>query len=67
CHGADGMGTERAPSLYERVPMRTDDSILRTLIQGKGRMPVWGDTFDDPTMASILAYLRATFGAPPTP
>lgn len=65
CHGDDGRGTERAPSLYERVPMRADDSILRTLIQGRGGMPVWGDTFDDATLASILAYLRATFGAPP--
>ena len=65
CHGADGTGTERAPSLYERVPMRADESILRTLIQGRGNMPVWGDAFDDPTLASILAFLRATFGAPP--
>jgi mono/diheme cytochrome c family protein len=65
CHGADGTGTERAPSLYERVPMRDDESILRTLIQGKGGMPAWGEDFDDQQLAGILAYLRETFGAPP--
>ena len=67
CHGADGRGTTRAPSLYERVPMRQDESILRTLIQGKGGMPTWGDTFDDQELAHILSFLRDTFGAPPTP
>lgn len=65
CHGADGTGTERAPSLYDRVPMRPDESVVRTLIQGRGGMPAWGDTYDDAQLADLFAYLRATFGAPP--
>ncbi|HJL15423.1 MAG TPA: c-type cytochrome [Sandaracinaceae bacterium LLY-WYZ-13_1] len=64
CHGADGMGTDRAPSLYQRVPMRPDESIVRTLIQGRGGMPAWSDDFDDAQLADLLAYLRATFGSP---
>jgi len=66
CHGDEGSGTERAPSLLVRVPMRGDGSILRTLIQGKGGMPDWGDTFDDAQLAALLSHLRATFGAPPS-
>ncbi|MFK7990292.1 MAG: cytochrome c, partial [Sandaracinaceae bacterium] len=65
CHGDDGTGTARAPSLFQRVPMRDDASILRTLIQGRGGMPSWAEDYDDAQMAGILAYLRATFGAPP--
>jgi mono/diheme cytochrome c family protein len=64
CHGADGAGTDRAPSLYDRVPMRPDESLVRTLVQGRGAMPDWGETFDDGQLADLLAYLRATFGSP---
>ena len=64
CHGDDGRGTERAPSLFERVPMRADESILRTIIQGKGGMPTWGAEFDDTQLSHLLAFLRETFGSP---
>ncbi len=67
CHGTDGRGTSRAPSLYDRVPMRDDVSILTTLIGGRGMMPAWGTMFDDNTLANILAFLRATFDTPATP
>ncbi len=65
CHGDDGRGTERAPSLFDRVPMRDDESVVRTLLQGRGGMPSWADTFEDAELANLLAHLRATFGAPP--
>ncbi len=67
CHGAAGLGTARAPSLADRVPMREDESILRTLIQGKGAMPKWGERFDDQRLADLLAHLRAKFGRPESP
>ncbi len=65
CHGADGTGSGFAPSLYERVPLRDDRSLLQTLLQGKGNMPAWGDSFDDQQLADLRALLRARFDAPP--
>jgi mono/diheme cytochrome c family protein len=62
CHGEDGRGSSFAPSLYERVPMRDDESIVQTLILGRGQMPSWGGTFSDQQLADILAFLRMTFG-----
>jgi len=64
CHGVNGLGGGRAPSLADRVPMREDDALLRTLIQGKGDMPRWGDRFEDQALADLLAHLRAKFGRP---
>lgn len=61
CHGPEGDGTDRAPSLHERVPARDDEAIVRTLIQGRGAMPSWGGTFDDQALADLLAFLRLTF------
>lgn len=63
CHGADGSGTGLAPSLFERVPMRDDASIVQTLVQGKGGMPAWGEVLDDHAIGDLLGFLRAGFGA----
>ncbi len=62
CHGAGGEGSDWAPNLFERVPGRADDSIVQTLIQGRGGMPSWGDRFDDQQLADLLAHLRGRFG-----
>lgn len=62
CHGSTGEGSSFAPSLYTRVPNRDDESLVQTLIQGRGGMPAWGNTFNDQQLADLRAYLRATFG-----
>jgi mono/diheme cytochrome c family protein len=64
CHGDDGGGTDRAPNLHDRVPLRDDESLLRTLIQGKGGMPRWGERLGDQDLADVLAFLRQEFGQP---
>jgi mono/diheme cytochrome c family protein len=61
CHGEDGRGSGWAPNLYERVPTRPDDSIVQTLLQGRGGMPKW-EHLRDQEIADLLAHLRATFG-----
>lgn len=61
CHGPEGRGSGWAPNLYERVPTRTDESIVQTLLQGRGGMPKW-DELRDQELADLLAHLRATFG-----
>ncbi|MCC7535260.1 MAG: cytochrome c [Deltaproteobacteria bacterium] len=65
CHGDEGRGTERAPSLLERVAARDDRSIVRTLLVGRGAMPAWGQMLSDGDIAAIRAHLRATFGGGP--
>jgi mono/diheme cytochrome c family protein len=65
CHGPEGEGTDRAPSLKERVPMLDDQTIVRTLIEGRGGMPSWGGTLDDQELRDLLAFLRAN-AAPAT-
>jgi mono/diheme cytochrome c family protein len=62
CHGATGEGSGWAPNLYTRVPNRDDESILQTLLQGRGMMPIWGDVLSDQELADVFAHLRATFG-----
>ncbi|HWB80897.1 MAG TPA: c-type cytochrome [Nannocystaceae bacterium] len=64
CHGADGGGSAIAPSLFERVPLRDDRSLVQTLLQGRGNMPAWGEKLGDHELANVLGSLRARFGAP---
>jgi mono/diheme cytochrome c family protein len=61
CHGSDGLGTSLAPSLAERVPSRTDEGLLQSILQGRGDMPAWQENFQDQEFADLLAYLRANF------
>ena len=63
CHGPGGEGSAVAPSLYERVPMRDDTTLLQVLINGRGQMPKWGGVFSDQELADLFAFLRATFGS----
>jgi len=62
CHGATGEGTSFAPNLFTRVPSRDGESLVQTLIQGRGQMPAWGDQFADQRLADLYAYLRDNFG-----
>lgn len=66
CHGADGTG-DFGPNLYDRVPMRDDETLVRRLLLGLGPMPAWDSVFSDQELADILAFLRGTFDAPPPP
>ena len=61
CHGPDGLGTGAAPSLAVRVPSRDDEGLLQSILQGRGNMPAWQDSFLDREFADLLAYLRANF------
>ncbi|MGE0789034.1 MAG: cytochrome c [Sandaracinaceae bacterium] len=62
CHGPEGNGSGFAPNLHDRVPAHSDEELLRSIIQGKGGMPTWGDTFNDIELRNILGFLRETFG-----
>jgi mono/diheme cytochrome c family protein len=61
CHGSDGLGTAAGPSLGERVPSRSDEDLLQSILQGRGDMPAWQENFVDSEFADLFAFLRATF------
>ncbi len=57
CHGADRSGSPPSfPSLIEVDKRLTDQQIIDTIHQGKGRMPAFA-TFSDMQLQSLLRYL----------
>jgi len=68
CHGSDGYGTKKAPSLRaEEVQNATPGAIFWILTNGVVRrgMPVWSK-LPEPERWQIVAFLKS-FKAPPTP
>jgi cytochrome c oxidase cbb3-type subunit III len=60
CHGLDGRGGERAPSIADaRVQRRTDAELIQIVHQGipAAGMPAFS-TLDDATGKSVIGYLR---------
>ena len=71
CHGADRSGSPPSfPSLIEVDKRLTDQQIIDTIHQGKGRMPAFA-TFSDMQIQSLLRYLsgkqQITPNAAPAP
>jgi mono/diheme cytochrome c family protein len=62
CHGGDGTGTWRGPSLVERIPKLTDPAIAKTINEGPGMMPAFKGRLDDQQIAALTAWLRGRFG-----
>ena len=60
CHGADGTGGRRAPSLYDRVPAYDDGQLATIITQGSGRMRA--QNVVEPELTALIDFLRATFG-----
>jgi PQQ-dependent dehydrogenase (methanol/ethanol family) len=61
CHGADGMGGERAPAIgsVDRARLRSDDAV-RSLIRGgipDAGMP--GFALAEPELSQIVAFVRS--------
>lgn len=63
CHGGDGRGSLRGPSLAGTAKM-SDARILKYINEGDGFMPAFGDKLTDDEKADIVAWLRQEFGAP---
>src|SRR5271154_3939659 len=59
CHGTTGNGGEFAPAITTRIPLRTDDDLIRILHSGlpNSGMPAFADIID-PARANLIAYLR---------
>jgi alcohol dehydrogenase (cytochrome c) len=67
CHGTNAMGGEFAPGIVERVPLRTDDELVRLLHSGlpSSGMPPFPDIVDQErtNLISFLRTLKPFWGA----
>lgn len=61
CHGSNGEG-ESGPSLVGNELLSDTNEIARTVINGFSYMPPFGDVLTDVQIASILTYVRTSWG-----
>jgi alcohol dehydrogenase (cytochrome c) len=58
CHGTTANGGEFAPSIVDRVPLRTDDELARLLHDGlSSGMPAFPDIIDQ-ERTNLIGFLR---------
>ena len=69
CHGADGVGTAKAPSLVDlrKNKLWPPENITRQITNGGQKMPPFGDALTDKEIAQLVAYLRAKNRPVPPP
>ena len=61
CHGDEGLGGGIGPNLDTRFSQNTDWQLLSTIIDGRDRMPAWGDRLSDAELTDLLAFLQSEF------
>jgi mono/diheme cytochrome c family protein len=59
CHGVDGIGTERAPSLSGVGRILRKPEIARQIHDGGKQMPAFGEALTDDEVQELVAYLAA--------
>jgi len=59
CHGADGAGTARAPSLRDARKRLTAEQMQRQIHDGGKSMPPFGDALTEVQIDQLVDFLRA--------
>ena len=59
CHGVDGVGTDRAPSLSGVGRTLHKPEIARQIHNGGKQMPAFGDALSNDEVQELVAYLTA--------
>lgn len=71
CHGADLMGTKKAPALAEirKQKVWTPEKIAAQIQDGGQKMPPFRESLSDEEIAQLIAFLRSKNRpvAPPAP
>jgi mono/diheme cytochrome c family protein len=69
CHGPDGAGTAKAPSLVDirKNKLWPAEKITAQIMNGGQKMPPFGDALTDKEIAQLVAYLRAKHRPVPPP
>lgn len=63
CHGERGLGEGIGPNLEQRFSQNTDWQLLSTIIDGRDRMPAWGDRLSKEELTDLMAFLEEQFGS----
>jgi mono/diheme cytochrome c family protein len=64
CHGTDGIGTDRGPSLTTVGKRVKKDEIERQIREGGKQMPPFGDVLNDDETRKLVDYLAHKKKAP---
>jgi ubiquinol-cytochrome c reductase cytochrome b subunit len=67
CHALDKVGGQRGPSLDSVASRRTQDQLIRQVIQGGGNMPAYGKNLSPAETTALVAFLETLrpAGQPP--
>lgn len=67
CHGDNGEGTDRGPTLKDAHKKLSADKIHDQIVQGGGGMPAFGSSLTHEETDDLVQFLRARkWMAPPT-
>jgi ubiquinol-cytochrome c reductase cytochrome b subunit len=58
CHSLDEVGGKRGPALDEVAVRRTQDQLIRQVIQGGGNMPAYGKNLSPAETTALVAFLE---------
>ena len=64
CHGVEGVGTERGPSLLTVGKRLKKDAIERQIHDGGGGMPAFADALQPDEIQQLVGYLATKKKAP---
>src|SRR6266700_4887825 len=59
CHGPEGLGTDKAPSLRDLRKRKNDDEVRHQIKEGGKVMPPFGEALTDPQIESLVEFLRS--------
>lgn len=62
CHGLDGLGTQKAPSLRDVRKRKTEDQIRLQIKEGGKSMPPFGEALTDDQVSALVEFLRSKDG-----
>jgi len=57
CHALDNIGGQRGPALDSVAVQRTQDQLIRQVIQGGGNMPAYGKNLSPAETTALVSFL----------
>jgi ubiquinol-cytochrome c reductase cytochrome b subunit len=58
CHALDNIGGKRGPALDSVAARRTQDQLIRQVIQGGGNMPAYGKNLSPAETTALVSFLE---------
>jgi len=58
CHALGNLGGKRGPALDDVAVRRTQDQLIRQVIQGGGNMPAYGKNLSPAETTALVAFLE---------